>query len=96
MGLEGAHLAQHEAVFRVPGVVAMCPRHLGHASERSVHVVERPGHDHVVVDAHVGTHYEHGVADALEGGRYLPDCQQMLLLVSVGSHRQHQLTFDWT
>lgn len=62
-----------EAGLGVPGVAAARPGQRGQSGEGGVEVVERPGDDHVVVDAHVEVHEEHRPADALEDGRQAPD-----------------------
>lgn len=55
----------------VPPVVAGAPREAG--GEGGDEVEERPGEDHVVVDADEAGHQEHGVAEALEERRDRPD-----------------------
>lgn len=53
-----------DAVLAVPVILTVRPGNVREAEEGGVDVVDRPGYDHVVVDAHVGAHEKGGVTYA--------------------------------
>ena len=58
--------AMPQATGRIPVIVTVGPRNNGQLGEGGVHVVQCPGDQHVIVDAHIGTYHKHGIADTLE------------------------------